>query len=245
MRLCSYITIQFLPLLSMYAAWMGCCHCHTICCGIQTPWKHLQMRILEDGWLSAIIVAPSFLIKRICNVSILLIWFSAPGQPVVTVTRIDSTSVRVSWTLVNGHDSIEYFLVRYYKLEDGSNRHTKNTTETSITINGLDPDAEYRFVVSFLSFLLSPSLPLSLLPSLPFFLPFSRPASLPSFRYFLPDGMAVRGKLLNRDNISNSEKTIRLGRKLVLINWLFCDPFNLVLGRCQEQHGVWSMEWRS
>jgi len=53
----------------------------------------------------------------------------------------------VWWTLKNGHEGIHYFLVTYYKLEDGSDRHTKNTTKTNITIDGLDPDAEYEFVV--------------------------------------------------------------------------------------------------
>lgn len=66
----------------------------------------------------------------------------------MTVRRIDSTSIRVWWTLKNGHEGIHYFLVTYYKLEDGSDRHTKNTTKTNITIDGLDPDAEYEFVVS-------------------------------------------------------------------------------------------------
>ena len=74
--------------------------------------------------------------------------FPVPGQPVVTITRIDSTTVRVSWTVNNGHEGIQFFLVEYYKKEDGSDRHTKNTTETEITIRGLDPDAEYEFVVS-------------------------------------------------------------------------------------------------
>lgn len=70
----------------------------------------------------------------------------------MTIARIDSTTVRVSWTLKNGHEGVQFFLVVYYKKEDGSDRHTKNTTETEITIHGLDPDAEYEFVVS-LSFL--------------------------------------------------------------------------------------------
>ena len=73
----------------------------------------------------------------------------------MTITRIDSTSVRVSWTLKNGQEGVQFFLVEYYKKEDGSDKHTKNTTETEITIHGLDPDAEYEFVVSisFLPFL--------------------------------------------------------------------------------------------
>ena len=73
----------------------------------------------------------------------------APDKPVVTVQRIDSTSVNVSWTLKNGNKGIQYFLVTYRKLEDGSgNGHIINTTKTYIKITGLEPGVEYEFVVS-------------------------------------------------------------------------------------------------
>ncbi|KAJ7379761.1 Ephrin type-A receptor 5 [Desmophyllum pertusum] len=72
---------------------------------------------------------------------------SAPEQPMVTVKRIDSTSVTVSWILKNGNGGILYFLVTYRKLEDGSDEHTINTTENEIIITGLDPGVEYEFVV--------------------------------------------------------------------------------------------------
>ena len=72
----------------------------------------------------------------------------APEQPLVTVQRIDSTSVMVSWTLNNGNEGIEFFLVTYRKLKDGSDEKTINTTKTEILITGLEPDVEYEFVVS-------------------------------------------------------------------------------------------------
>lgn len=77
------------------------------------------------------------------------ILISAPEQPIVTVRRIDSKSIHVSWTLKNGNEGIQYYLVTYYQLKDGSDRHTMNTTETELTVNGLEPGAEYKFVVSF------------------------------------------------------------------------------------------------
>lgn len=106
----------------------------------------------------------------------------------MTITRIDSTTVRVSWTLKNGHEGVQFFLVVYYKKEDGSDRHTKNTTETEITIHGLDPDAEYEFVVS-LSFLL-------------FLFPFNvvvnkRLVSCPSFLDQVGNGTRIRYPLQN------------------------------------------------
>lgn len=72
----------------------------------------------------------------------------APEQPVVTVQRIDSTTVMVSWTLPNDNEAIDYFLVTYRKLKDGSDEKTINTTETELEITGLEPDVEYEFVVS-------------------------------------------------------------------------------------------------
>lgn len=73
---------------------------------------------------------------------------SAPDQPVVTVQRIDSTSVNVSWNLKTGHEGILFFLVRYRKLGDGAdNYHTINTTKAYIKVTGLEPDVEYEFVV--------------------------------------------------------------------------------------------------
>ncbi|XP_078355358.1 ephrin type-A receptor 4-like, partial [Oculina patagonica] len=72
---------------------------------------------------------------------------SAPEQPVVTVQRIDSTTVMVSWTLKNGNEGIDYFLVTYRKLNDGSDENTINTTKTELEITGLEPDVEYEFVV--------------------------------------------------------------------------------------------------
>lgn len=76
------------------------------------------------------------------------VYILAPEQPLVTVQRIDSTSVMVSWTLNNGNQGIEFFLVTYRKLKDGSDEKTINTTETEIKITGLEPDVEYEFVVS-------------------------------------------------------------------------------------------------
>ncbi|XP_029193980.2 ephrin type-B receptor 1-B-like isoform X1 [Acropora millepora] len=72
---------------------------------------------------------------------------SVPGKPELTVKRIDSTSVRVSWNLKNGNEGIHYFLVTYYPLEDKFDRHIKNTTESAITIDGLQPDVVYQLVV--------------------------------------------------------------------------------------------------
>lgn len=66
----------------------------------------------------------------------------------VTVRRIDSTSVTVSWTLKNGNEGIHYFLVTYRKLTDGSDEHTINTTKTEVEITGLEPGVEYEFEVS-------------------------------------------------------------------------------------------------
>lgn len=62
--------------------------------------------------------------------------------------RIDSTSVRVSWNLKNRNVGVHYFSVTYYPLKDKSDRRIKNTTESAITIDGLQPDVEYQFVVS-------------------------------------------------------------------------------------------------
>lgn len=72
---------------------------------------------------------------------------SVPGQPEVSVKRIDSTTVRVSWTLENGNEGILYSLVTYYPVNDKSERLTKNTTESAIIIEGLQPDVEYQFLV--------------------------------------------------------------------------------------------------
>ena len=72
----------------------------------------------------------------------------APEQPLVTVQRIDSTSVMVSWTLSNGNEGIDFYLVTYRKLKDRSDEKTINTTKTEIKITGLEPDVEYEFVVS-------------------------------------------------------------------------------------------------
>lgn len=83
-----------------------------------------------------------FLLKRIC------VLILAPEQPVVTVQRIDSTTVKISWTLKNGNEGIDYFLVTYRKLKDGSDEKTINTTKTELEITGLEPDVEYEFVVS-------------------------------------------------------------------------------------------------
>ena len=68
----------------------------------------------------------------------------------VTVKRIDSTSVIVSWTVDN--EGIHYFLVTYRKLADGSDERTINTTQTEIEITGLEPGVEYEFEVSVHSF---------------------------------------------------------------------------------------------
>ena len=76
-------------------------------------------------------------------------FISVPDQPVVTVQRIDSTSVNVSWTLKTGHEDINFFLVRYRKILDSAdNYHTINTTKTYIKITGLEPDVKYEIVVS-------------------------------------------------------------------------------------------------
>lgn len=72
----------------------------------------------------------------------------APEKPEVTIRRIDSTSVIVSWTLNSGNEGIHYFLVTYRKLSDGSDKHTINTTQTEIKITGLEPGVEYEFEVS-------------------------------------------------------------------------------------------------
>lgn len=78
----------------------------------------------------------------------MLFFTLVPGKPELTVKRIDSTSVRVSWNLKNGNEGIHYFLVTYYPLEDKFDRHIKNTTESAITIDGLQPDVVYQLVVS-------------------------------------------------------------------------------------------------
>lgn len=74
------------------------------------------------------------------------VYLLAPEKPVVTVRRIDSTSVTVSWTVDS--EGIHYFLVTYRKLADGSDQHTINTTQTEIEITGLEPGVEYEFEVS-------------------------------------------------------------------------------------------------
>ena len=78
----------------------------------------------------------------------MLFFTLVPGKPELNVKRIDSTSVRVSWNLKNGNEGIHYFLVTYYPLEDKFDRHIKNTTESAITIDGLQPDVVYQLVVS-------------------------------------------------------------------------------------------------
>ena len=82
------------------------------------------------------------------NVSIFI---SAPEQPIVTVKRLDSTSIRVSWKLKNGNKGIKYFLVMYHPAGRESEKITKNTTKMELTVNGLEPDTEYEFVVSNIS----------------------------------------------------------------------------------------------
>ena len=82
------------------------------------------------------------------NVSIFI---SAPEQPIVTVKRLDSTSIRVSWKLKNGNKGIKYFLVMYHPVGRESEKITKNTTKMELTVNGLEPDTEYEFVVSNVS----------------------------------------------------------------------------------------------
>lgn len=82
------------------------------------------------------------------NVSIFI---SAPEQPIVTVKRLDSTSIRVSWKLKNGNKGIKYFLVMYHPTGRESEKITKNTTKMELTVNGLEPDTEYEFVVSNIS----------------------------------------------------------------------------------------------
>ncbi|CAH3018214.1 unnamed protein product [Porites evermanni] len=72
---------------------------------------------------------------------------SAPEQPIVTVKRLDSTSIRVSWKLKNGNKGIKYFLVMYHPAGRESEKITKNTTKMELTVNGLEPDTEYEFVV--------------------------------------------------------------------------------------------------
>jgi len=76
------------------------------------------------------------------------VYILAPEKPQVTITRIDSTSVIVSWTLNSGNEGIHYFLVTYRKLSDGSDEHRINTTQTEIEITGLEAGVEYEFEVS-------------------------------------------------------------------------------------------------
>lgn len=90
------------------------------------------------------------IVTKISNPN-LAIFISAPGQPIVTVQRLDSTSVRVSWKLNNGKKGIQYFLVTYHPVGRRSERLTKNTTKMELTVNGLEPDTEYEFVVSSIS----------------------------------------------------------------------------------------------
>ena len=91
----------------------------------------------------------SFFLELNIFIKMQFVYILAPKQPVVTVQRIDSTSVVVSWTLKNGNGGIaDYFLVTYRKLKDGSDEKTINTTKTELEITGLEPDVEYEFVVS-------------------------------------------------------------------------------------------------
>lgn len=87
---------------------------------------------------------PSFFLL----LNLTFVYILAPEKPEVTIRRIDSTSVIVSWTLNNGNEGIHYYLVTYRKLSDGSDEHTINTTQTKIEITGLEPGVEYEFEVS-------------------------------------------------------------------------------------------------
>ena len=87
---------------------------------------------------------PSFFLL----LNLTFVYILAPEKPQVTITRIDSTSVIVSWTLNSGNEGIHYFLVTYRKLSDGSDEHRINTTQTEIEITGLEAGVEYEFEVS-------------------------------------------------------------------------------------------------
>ena len=56
------------------------------------------------------------IVTKISNPN-LAIFISAPEQPIVTVQRLDSTSVRVSWKLMNGKKGWAFLLLFFLGLE--------------------------------------------------------------------------------------------------------------------------------
>ena len=71
----------------------------------------------------------------------------------VSVRRISSSSVLVSWRMKNANNGgVYYYLVTYYRTDDESDKHTLNTTDTEATISGLQPGASYKFAVGVCCF---------------------------------------------------------------------------------------------
>ena len=74
---------------------------------------------------------------------------SRPGKPVIVKTEgLSSSQIKVEWGPVNGAD---FYLVYYAKiredLQDDKADLAPKVTDTSLTVNSLEPDTEYWFTV--------------------------------------------------------------------------------------------------
>ena len=81
---------------------------------------------------------------------LLLFLFLVPVPPVIKITRLTDTSVKVEWSFKDDFGSVD-FQITYYKKGDPSSARVKNVTATTkdgyVIIYKLEPNAEYSFQV--------------------------------------------------------------------------------------------------
>ena len=84
--------------------------------------------------------------------ALLLFLFLVPVPPVINITRLTGTSMKVEWSFKDDYGPVD-FQITYYKKGDPSSARVKNVTAAKkdgfVIIYKLEPDAEYSFQVCY------------------------------------------------------------------------------------------------